>query len=430
MNFKFALFALTLMNALYAENLSVFDRYTTLRTIAGTGTDREQNFWQSSFEGADPRAVELSNPHDCGSDAFGRVFIVDKQSHSVLMVSADGSTLTTVLGTHQSANGGDEPQVATSVAIQNPNGLHVFADGSFLVLDTDNRKVRIVDTAGICRTLFTHSPGFSGGRGLVATADGSAVYFNGEFTAVGMQTVKRWTETGGIETFATIPVPDGTLGNLDLAPDGALFVTANRGHLVYRVVEGGVPEIVAGNGFADGNTTSGSLATQVSLNRVRGVAVLPDGTFFLATQKGGDIWWVDNDPAGRRIHLFLAGDSSGNTFSGDGLPRSTTFSRIAEPRAITLATNGDLLITCNDNGFIRAIRNVCKPIAPEPRVENGNLTWSTGWKEVVVVEESNTLKPNSWSLAEVTSGMQSIPLVSYGEKSFFRLSVPNLAGGQ
>ena len=79
--------------------------------------------------------------------------------------------------------------------------------------------------------------------------------------------------------------------------------------------------------LVDGNTISGSLATNVSLNRVRGVAIRSDGSYFLATQKGGDIWWVDHTT--KRIHLFVNGASSGNSQPTDGMPRLGEADRIA-----------------------------------------------------------------------------------------------------
>ena len=421
----------------WADQLGVLERYTTLRTIAGLGNLEDSNFWQSSFEGSNPRLVELSNPHHCGTDAWGRVYIVDKESHSVLRVSADGSILTTVAGTHTAGNGNDLSMPATSVPLSNPNGLFVFADGSFLILDTDNNKVRKVSAEGIIETLFTYSPGFGAGRGLIASSDGQTVYFCGEFSTATSQLVKQWTSEDGFSTIATIPTTIRGLGNLDLAPDGALFVTSVGGHRVYRVPQNGTPEIVAGNGITDGSLTSGALATSVSLDRVRGIAILPDGTFFLATQKGGDVWWVDNGPnedgLGRRIHLFVNGAGSGNIKNGDGENRLGATDRIAEPRAIHLATNGDLLITCNDTGVIRAVRNVCKPVAPELHIQGLQLTWEATWRDAFSLESSQDLSAASWTsskgLSASSTGTQSLELTNQN-REFLRLVAPQLAGGQ
>jgi hypothetical protein len=195
--------------------------------------------------------------------------------------------------------------------------------------------------------------------------------------------------------------------------------------------------VVAGNGSTDGSLTSGALATSVSLNRVRGIAVLPDGTFFVATQKGGDVWWVDNGPANdgiaRRIHLFVNGAGNGNVKTGDGQSRTGPADRISEPRAIHLATNGDLLITCNDTGVIRAVRNICKPSAPALQLDGPVLTWEANWRDAFSVEISDTLKEDSWSAVSGFSapfnGLQSFTL-SDPVPRFIRFVSPQLAGGQ
>ncbi len=423
--------------SLQAGTLSIPDRYTTLRTIAGKGELEDGNFWQDDFEGGNPLQVELSNPHDCGTDVFGRVYLVDKESHSILRVSADGSTITTVAGMHLEGNGGNAADLATNTALRFPNGLHVFLDGSFLILDTDNQKVRKVDSGGMCQTLFYYPAGFGAGRGLVATPDGRTIYFCGENFDETNQLVKRWRE-GVITTIATLPMGLRGLGNLDIAPDGSLFVTSAGDHRVYRIAEGSQPEIVAGNGLEEGETLTGSLATNIPLNRVRGVAILPDGSFFLATQKGGDIWWVDNGPAtngiGRKIHLFLNGADSGNIISGDGLSRTGPAERISEPRSLHLATNGDLLITTNDTGVIRAIRNICKPTLPHLSQSHGQLSWVGVAHQPSWLEHSNDLHTKTWDavvITKATAGSTHLFALPTGsQKGFYRLKVPTFAGGQ
>jgi len=434
---KVLLIAFALTQFGLALELSVLDRYTTLRTIAGMGNLEDGNFWQTAYEGSHPRLVELSNPHHCGTDAYGRVYIVDKESHSVLRVSADGSTIITVAGTHIAGNAGDESITATSGALQNPNGLFVFPNGRFFVLDTDNRKVRCIDPNGIMTTLFHYPAGFGAGRGLVASPLGDEVYFCGELVSPTQQLVKKWSAHQGFTTVATINPGVQGLGNLDLGPNGTLYVTSVGDHRVYRITQNGNPIVVAGNGMTDGNLTSGSLATTVALNRVRAVAVLPDDSFFLATQKGGDVWWVDNgaahDGLNRRIHLFVNGAGSGNIKLGDDQSRLGETDRIAEPRAIHLATNGDLLITCNDTGVIRAVRNICRPKAPMLHYQHPILSWDSQWGDRFIIEESNTMAAGSWTsqsgVTTAVTGRQSLRLSEQSSR-FFRLYVSHLAGGQ
>ena len=149
--------------------------YGLLHTIAGSGADGGVdgvNYWQSSFEGGYATNAALSRPHFAMADTNGNVFIVDKNSDSVLKVTPDGR-IHTVAGTHASGNGPDSSQLATTVALDLPNGLWVLGDGTLFVLDTGNGKVRRLDTNGMMTTVFFDKNGMGNGRGLWVKDDQS-----------------------------------------------------------------------------------------------------------------------------------------------------------------------------------------------------------------------------------------------------------------
>lgn len=411
---------------------SVLSGYGELRHLAGTGNAKDANFWDPTFEGAHPLAVELSNPHDCGSDAFGRVYIVDKESHSVLRISANGAVLTTVAGTHIAGDGPDSGTPATSVALANPNGLHVLNNGTFYILDTDNAKIRRVTPDGNCSTVVHHPAGFGAGRGLWVSPDEQTIYFNGANVGGGLQAVMKWTPATGATELTRLPHGSGSdgfgLGNLDVAPDGSVGITSLGNQLVYRF-DGETSYVIAGTGSTSGTNGSGSVATEVALNRPRGIAFLPDGSYFIATQKGGDVWWVDTSGI---IHLFVQGAGSGNVNAGNGQPWTVAGDKIAEPRAVHLATNGDLLITTNDRGFIRAVDNVCLPIVPTPTLRSldGELAfdWQAAYKSGLLLESSES-PAGPWSIETAPNDSAAI-LPLDGPSRFYRLRATVLSGGR
>lgn len=435
MKFKEIALLTLLPHFLFAEQ-SVLSQFTTMRTIAGLSQQKEGNFWIPAYEGTNPRSVELSNPHDCGTDVYGRVYIVDKESHSVLRVSADGSTLTTVAGTHQLGNGANSETTATDVALDNPNGLHVLANGTFYILDTGNRKIRRVSKDGICTTVIDHPAGFGAGRGLWVSEDERTIYFCGAINLTN-QDVMRATDDGIISTFATIPSGTRGLGNLAVAPDGSLGITSVGDHRVYRVRwETDTPTIIAGDGTTIGAALDGTPATSAPLNRVRGIAFLPDGSFFLATQKGGDVWWVDLDG---NIHSFISGSDSGNDTGGDGLPRTSAGDKISEPRAINLATNGDLLITTNDRGIIRAVTTNCRPeaaqlVADKNEAGQVQLAFKGAYQARYIFESSPDLTTDHWQeeaiFVTIAPTTQRFPVPQNGSQRYWRLRIPSQAGGQ
>src|ERR1700722_11484150 len=106
--------------------------YGLLHTIAGSGADAGVdgvNYWQPGFEGGYATNAALSRPHFAMEDNFSNVFIVDKDSDSVLKVTTDGR-IHTVAGTHAIGNGPDSSAIATTVAMNLPNGLWVRGDGT------------------------------------------------------------------------------------------------------------------------------------------------------------------------------------------------------------------------------------------------------------------------------------------------------------
>src|SRR5690606_7128205 len=105
-----------------------------------------------------------------------------------------------------------------------------------------------------------------------------------------------------------------SLGNIAQSPEGWMGVTDRLGHRVYRIDADGARTPIAGNGTASGGGT-GNLALDTGLDEVRGIWFHPEGGYFLATHKGGQVWYVDVDGV---IHLFVDGDAD-DTHAGDGV---------------------------------------------------------------------------------------------------------------
>lgn len=302
--------------------------------IAGMGQQQDVNGWLPSMEGDDALSVELSNTHMTMADAAGNLYLVDKESHSVLEMTPDG-TVRTVVGTHVAGNGGDAPQPGTAVALSNPNGLYVLPHGTAYILDRDNDKIRRLGTNGVVTTVVTDTGDLAAGRGLWVSSDEDTMYYTASTV------VRKWTAVGGVSVYASGFV---NLGNVDVDPtDGNLVVTDRGAHRVYRVFPDGDREVIAGDGTPQHHGDGGP-ATNAGLDEVRGIAFLPHGGYFLATQGDGDVWYVDTDNV---AHEFIAGDKNSTPLPYD---------RVCEPRAISVTPWGDLIITENDYGVIRVAR--------------------------------------------------------------------------
>jgi hypothetical protein len=325
--------------------------YGLLSTVAGSGGRlcSPCNNWNSDFEGGLAVNAELSHPHIAMADRAGNIYIADKEAHAIRKVTPDGR-IYTVAGINSAGTGTTEPALATTVALRNPNGLWVRDDGTFYILDTDNGYVRKVDTDGIITTLVTDGgsiPGgpIPGGRGLWVSPDESLIFF------AAFSEVKSWDTTNGLSSFAS---GFTQLGNIAVDPNGLLVVTDRAANRVYRIESDGTKTLIAGNGtFANGG--DGALAVETGLKEVRGIWFLPSGAYFLATDGGSQVWYVDT--AGY-IHLFLNGGDTYSDHAGDGAwfyddPASLKVSKVRE---ITMDFQGNLLITENDAGYVRKVQ--------------------------------------------------------------------------
>ena len=321
---------------------SVVAAYGDLSTIAGLGArenDAPVNEWDPSFEGGPAVDAELSAPHMAQADAAGNVFIADKDAHAIRKVTTDGK-IHTVAGTGSAGDGPDDPGPATQVQLSSPNGLHVRADSTLYILDTGNGKVRRVSPAGQMSTLFAVPGGISIGRGLWVRDDERLAYVSS-----GTE-VKRRTPEKGVETVAT---DFRELGNLAVDPAGRLVVTDRTLHQVYRISGDGKAVAIAGNGDTSGGG-DGLPAIETGLSGVRGVWFLPSGSYFLATHKGSQVWYVDVRGI---IHLFLNGKKDAH--SGDGLRFDEPGRKVSEVRAVTVDFAGNVIVTEHDAGFVRKV---------------------------------------------------------------------------
>ncbi|CAN5255067.1 hypothetical protein BH23VER1_BH23VER1_28290 [soil metagenome] len=366
--------AVTGLDGTFADVLA---SYGTLSTVAGNGDLDDGNDWQNSAEGNSATFADLSRPHMAVADAYGNIYIADKESHAIRKVRTDG-TIVTVAG---ATPGGEDSGgfnftsgPGTSVLLDNPNGVFAFPDGTLYIVDLGNDRICRLDTSGHLTTVVTDPAGISSGRGLWVSPDEKLIYYSSRTV------VRRWTAPNTLVDYST---GYSDLGNIDVDPDGNLCVTDRNAdpemdgaHRVWRIHPNGARTVIAGNGGISGGG-SGFPAVQTGLEQVRGIAFDEAGGFFLCTHKGGNIWYVDTSGI---IHLVLSGKGSGNLNEGDGMPFSQNrfLEKLSEPRAVALAPDGDLLITTNDQGYVRKIQNIRPPIAPKiTTIDHDPITGTT-----------------------------------------------------
>ncbi len=336
----------------------------------GTGID----FWTPEMEGAAAKDASFSNPHIAGADADGNIYVADKASHAILRITPD-RRVHTFAGTHFPGYNGDGPAPATSLQITSPNGLYVLPDGTVYLLDPGNHRIRRVDRHGIMTTVVLDpEPRWApSGRALWVSPDETLIYYTHEFLPVPPSiiadgaVVKQWTPSRGIETVCSKDVGFRNPANIAVNPvDGKLYVTDRAEEDPSKVACGvfrvdgpdlrtritGIPSQPKA---ASGKRVSGSF-----IDQPRGIAFLADGSYFLCAHKDGNVWYVD---AAGILHLYIQGSGKGDTFViSDGQhPPLDVGNVISQPRAVTLAPSGALLLVSNDSGYLVKVPNVVPP---------------------------------------------------------------------
>ena len=364
--------------------------YGTLNTVAGLGEeDGRGNDWRERFEGGRALTAELSRPSTAQMDWEGNIYIADTYAHAIRKVSPDG-VITTVAGTGTAGYNGDG--LGTEVQLTLPNGLDILRDGSVYILDKDNDRIRKLHTDGQLTTVF-HDPDLETGRGLWVSGDENTIYY------ASAKSLKKWTRTD--PPTEPVIVSDGylRLANIDVdRRTGDILVADLDVGRIYRVdAETGERMPIAGGGR---KKVSGSLASEIDLEEVRGLAVSDHGGYFVTAESGGDVWYIDTSGI---AHVVVPGSGRGFVSLGEGLTLADIINegtnKIGQPYAITIAPNGQLVLTLNETGVVRVIDKAPPPtLQSVGRTSDGNftMTWRTVMGTSYVIETLDEF--NQWQL--------------------------------
>ena len=271
-----------------------------IATVVGTGEVG------SSGDGGPATGARLNEPYEIAFDAAGRWLIVDMRAHAVRRVDPGTGRIETVAGTGEAGFSGDGGP-ATGAKLNRPHSVCVTPDGTLLICDIGNHRVRAVDPAtGVIRTVAgTGDPGptpdgaafspatpLAGPRALavdprtgdllLALREGNAVFRIDAATS----TLRRIAGTGrkgnsgdgGDARRARLAGPKGVA----VAADGTVLIADTENHAVRAVDAGtGLIRTILGGPDAAGGAT---------LSRPHGVAVTPAGGVLVGDSGGNRVW--------------------------------------------------------------------------------------------------------------------------------------------
>jgi sugar lactone lactonase YvrE len=249
-------------------------RRTTV--IAGSGTRGY------SGDGGPAIAASLNMPHEIRFDARGDLFIAERDSHVVRKVDMRSHVITTAAGTGEAGFDGDGGP-ATRAHLRQPHSIAFDRDGTLLICDIGNQRIRRVDLqTGIIST-------YAGTGQSAATPDGAPV---------------RGTPLRGPRT-------------IEVASNGDLFVALREGNAIYRVdVSTQTLHHIAGTG-EQGYSGDGGQAVNAKLGGPKGLSLGPGGFLYVADTENHVIRRITL--ATGVIETVLGTGASGNSAGGDPL---------------------------------------------------------------------------------------------------------------
>ncbi len=302
--------------------------YSSVRTIAGLNSEFGEPFgiavkggetyvsdgaagkiWRLVPDSAPVEfASGLETPSAIAFAKNGDLMVADTGSHTIKRIDKKGA-ISIVAGTD--GQFGDVNGDALSAKFNAPIGVAVRDDGSIVVADTYNDKIKLISN-GVVTTLAGSSRGFADGAGTRAKFDTPC-------------SVAMW--------------------------HGGRIVAADTLNSRIRVIEpDGTAWTLAGSDLAD--TVDGTLLS-ASFYRPAAVAINLDGEIFVAD--GNVVRAIRN-----RTFPFVETITKPRRGFTDGPPAVATFNRIS---GLAFDTDHELVITDSENAAVRVLSS--EPIAKE-----------------------------------------------------------------
>ena len=332
------------------------DTSGVISTVAGTGT--------SGFSGDGGAAVnaQLASPYGLAVDSGGNLYIADNSNVRIRRVDTSG-TITTVAGSGVCCYAGDGG-AAADAQLGYPDGVAVDAAGNLYIADSDDGRVRKVNSAGIITTIAGNGYfGFSGDGGpaigaMFSYPGGVAVDGAGNLYVADAHNarIRKVNAAGAIATLVGGAVNDGGLGVFGLlnAPAGVArdnagntYIADTDNNRVRKVDANGIITTIAGTGVT-GFSGDGGAAIGAQLSTPQAVTLDGSGNLYIADIGNSRIRKVDTSG-----NITTIAGNGGPGHTGDGGP--ATEAQIGTAYGLAVDSSGNLYAPDSSNNIVRKI---------------------------------------------------------------------------
>lgn len=353
-----------------------------ISTVVGSGTPGY------SGDGGDAKMAQLDTPTHVALDAQGNLLIADAGNNCIRSVTPNG-TIMTLAGTGRGGNIGDGA-LASNAEFSSPESTLRLTDGTLLIADTWNGRIRHVANDGRVTTLL-------GARGLLGLGATSTVRLDapsaialtpiGAFATTGTRGVLvqilgdvvqrvagRYPHDAATEMLANFRSRDfgDVFGVAYDATTATLFLSETSQHRIWAVH-------TQGAGIVSADPSTWTIEAIINFDGIAGYA---DGA--AATARLREPTGLFFDDATRTLYIVERGNHTVRAFSpasqhvitvvnahnrlgfaGDGGRASSAL--LYQPAAITRCANGDFFIADTGNHRVRRIAGsaVAVPAATE-----------------------------------------------------------------
>ena len=333
----------------------------TITTLAGSGT------YGYSGDGGPADAAEMNFPIGLALDGSGNLYFADQNNNRIRRIDLADKTISTVAGSGIASYSGDGG-AAASARLYGSNGLAFDSSGNLYIADSSNNRIRKINAVGVISTVAGNgTSGFSGDGGQAAAAelcypiavaaDSSGNLYiadsendrirkvdtSGIITTVAGDGNGGYTGDGGQAAAAEIGYPQAVA--VDSA--GNLYIADSGNNVIRKVDTSGVITTVAGNGN-NGYSGDGGPATAAALNYPYGISVDSSGSLYISDCNNNVIRKVGTDG----IISTVAGTGTSG-YAGDG--GLATGAALSYPNSVVTDGSGNLYIADGSNNVIRKV---------------------------------------------------------------------------